>query len=164
MTSLSSWNRSLKRWPSWLAMGFIVLALMTVGVTRDSGPRTQQERIDSISRRLACPTCDGESVYVSQAAAAESIRNEVARQVATAQKSDDEIVAYIENRFGGKVLLVPRASGLDALVWVLPIAVLVCSVAGLAMAFSRWRSAQGLRATDEDEQLVESLMKENDRA
>ena len=151
-------NAGLKRWPSWVLMFLVAASLMAVGAARDGGPQTQQERIDGITRRLACPTCDGESVYVSQASAAENIRDEVARQVATGRLADDEIVALIESRFGGRVLLVPRASGLDALVWALPVAVLVCAVAGLAAAFRRWGRQKSVRATDEDERLVADLL------
>ena len=62
--------KKLKSWPVWMLMGVIVVALLAVGATKDSGPRTQGDRIDAISKRLACPTCDGESVYVSRASAA----------------------------------------------------------------------------------------------
>ena len=57
----------IKSWPSWMLMGLTVVVLLTVGGTRDNGPLTQSDRIDSIARRVACPTCDGESVYASRA-------------------------------------------------------------------------------------------------
>ena len=75
---------------SWLLLVLSAVALLTFGSTRDSGPRTQADRIDAITKVLACPTCSGESVYVSRASAAESIRSEVARQIASGQRSDDE--------------------------------------------------------------------------
>jgi cytochrome c-type biogenesis protein CcmH/NrfF len=153
--------KTLKSWPVWMAMGILVVALLAVGSTRSDGPRTQEDRIDSISRRIACPTCDGESVFVSQASASQAIRNEIARQVAEGLQSDEEIVGFIEQRFGGQVLLVPKATGLDALVWALPVAVFVCSVAGLTVAFRRWRKQQGGEATDEDRAIVAALLAED---
>ena len=127
MTGSTVMNR-IKSWPAWMLMGLMVVVLLTIGATRDGGPLTQSERIDAISQRLACPTCNGESVYVSRAAAAESIRNQVARDVAAGALTDDQIIAAIASTFEAKVLLVPRATGFDALVWVLPIVVAVCSV------------------------------------
>lgn len=150
-------NRRLKKWPMWLAMAAATAALLLVGTSGSTGPLTQQERIDAITRRLACPTCDGESVFVSQASAAEAIRNEVARQVGAGVLGDDEIVAYVEERFGGQVLLVPRADGLDALVWILPVVAGVSSVAALAVVFRRWRGHGGLTASEDDEALVADL-------
>lgn len=155
---MSRTMKLLKSWPMWMLMAVLVVALLAVGSTRSDGPRTQEDRIDAISKRIACPTCDGESVFVSQASASQAIRNEIARQVGEGLQSDDEIVGFIEQRFGGQVLLVPKATGLDALVWALPVAVFVCSVAGLVVAFRRWKRQQGGEATDEDRAIVAALL------
>ena len=93
--STASVMTRIKSWPVWMLMGLIIVVLLTIGATRDNGPLTQSERIDAISQRLACPTCNGESVYVSRAAAAESIRNQVARDVAAGALTDDQIIAAI---------------------------------------------------------------------
>lgn len=153
--------KKMKSWPVWMLMGILTVALLAVGTTRDSGPLTQSDRIDAISKRIACPTCDGESIYVSRATAADAIRKQVARDVAEGQLSDDEIIAGIADSFDAQVLLVPRATGLDSLVWVLPIAVLVCAIAGLIVAFRRWRSQLVVDASDEDFVLVEKLLAED---
>lgn len=136
-------RRILSSWPAWTLVIVAAFLLVVVGGSRDRGPLSQQERIEQIGRRIACPTCAGESISVSRATAALSIRSEIARQVIDGQRSDDEIVGYIVSRFGGEVLLVPRASGVDALVWALPVAVAVLLVAGLAFAFVRWRRQPG---------------------
>ena len=151
----------IKSWPVWMLMGLIVVVLLTIGATRDNGPLTQSERIDAISQRLACPTCNGESVYVSRAAAAESIRNQVARDVSAGKLTDDEIIAAIASAFEAKVLLVPRTTGFDALVWVLPIAVGVCSLTALGFAFRRWQKNQGAVPSEDDVALVERLLAED---
>ncbi|MEY3925168.1 MAG: cytochrome c biosis protein CcmH [Actinomycetota bacterium] len=128
----------------WALAAVITVAFLVVGSTRTGEPRTQQDRIDAISKRLACPTCQGESIYVSRAPAAESVRAEIARQVASAQRTDDEIIAYIENRFGSSVLLVPRSDGLDALIWILPVSLGILGVGGLGLLFVRWRREQSM--------------------
>jgi cytochrome c-type biogenesis protein CcmH/NrfF len=147
---------------SWLFMLVATVALLVVGAVRESGPLTQQDRIDAIAQRLACPTCSGESIYVSRASAAEALRAEIARQVAAGQRTDDEIIAYVEARFGGQVLLVPRATGLDALVWALPVAVLVASLAALTAAFVRWRRRDEMVPSDDDRAIVAQALANND--
>lgn len=124
---------------SWAVIAIVTVSMLGLGSLRDSGPLTQQDRIDSVTKRIACPTCDGESVFVSRASAAQAIRAEVARQVGDGVRTDDEIVAYIADRFGGEVLLVPRGEGLDAVIWILPVLVAVVLVVGLAAAFRRSR-------------------------
>jgi cytochrome c-type biogenesis protein CcmH/NrfF len=151
----------LKSWPMWMLMGLIVVALLTVGTTRDNGPLTQSDRIDSITKHIACPTCDGESVYVSRASAAEAIRKQVARDVRAGTMTDDEIIGSIAKAFKAQVLLVPRATGIDSLVWIMPIAVLVCAVAGLWAAFRRWRRDNSGEASSDDVALVEKLLSED---
>lgn len=136
---LTSPRRILSSWPAWTLVLVASFLLVVVGGSRDRGPLSQQERIEQIGRRIACPTCAGESISVSRATAAQSIRSEIARQVIDGQRSDDEIVAFVVSRFGGEVLLVPRATGIDALVWALPVAVAVVLAAGLVLAFVRWR-------------------------
>jgi len=153
-----SWNKQVKRWPGWMVLLLVVVGLLAVGATRDTGPRTPEERVEEISKRLACPVCDGESVFESRNNASQSIRTEIAQQVAAGTVSDDEIVTFIEQRFGGKVLLVPRATGIDALVWALPAAALVCSVVGLAFAFRRWKLAADTVPDDADRALVAAAL------
>jgi len=151
--------KSIKQPAVWVAMAIIVGLLLVVGANNNSGPLTQQERIDEISQRLACPTCQGESVYVSRAPAAASLREEIARQVGGGERTDDEILAFVEQRFGGRVLLVPRSSGVDALVWALPVTALICALAGLVFAFRRWRVSGDVKVSDSDRKIVDEAMR-----
>ena len=161
MTGTSK-SRLLKSWPSWVLLVLVVGGLLAVGATRDAGPRTAEERVEDISSRLACPICDGESVFESRNADSQAIRIEIARQVDTGTVSDDQIINFIEQRFGSKVLLVPKATGIDALVWALPAAALVCAVVGLGVAFRRWKAAADTIPDDEDRRLVAAALDEDD--
>jgi cytochrome c-type biogenesis protein CcmH len=161
---MSNVGRNVKRWPGWVALALVVVGFLAVGVTRDTGPQTEGDRIDGIARRIACPICDGESVYESRNNASVSIRTEIEAQVREGVRTDDEIIGYIAERYRGDVLLVPRATGLDTLVWALPVAALVCGVAGLAVAFRRWsRQARAApTATDADYALVDQALRDLD--
>ncbi len=153
-------NQSVKRWPGWLALLFVVVALLVVGYVRETGPRSTQERIEDISKRLACPVCDGESVFESSNASSTAIRTEIRRQVTAGTANDDQIIAFIEDRFDGNLLLVPKATGIDALVWALPVAAFVCAVVGLGVAFRRWRLAADTVPDDADrDRVTEELSK-----
>ncbi|MEI6742851.1 MAG: cytochrome c-type biogenesis protein CcmH [bacterium] len=141
----------------WILMLLLTVGLLAFGTLRNRGPLTQQGRIDAISQQLACPTCNGESIYVSRAPAAEAIRNEIAREVAAGQNSDDQIAAVIERNFPGSVLL-PRTDGVESLVWILPVVALVGGLCGLGLVFRRWKHAALLHASDADFAIVEAAL------
>ena len=101
---------SLKKWPGWVLLMFVVAGFLAIGTTRDSGPRTPEQRVESITRRLACPVCDGESVYESANDASAAIRSEVRTQVTQTDATDDEIIAYIVQQFGARTQLLPKAT------------------------------------------------------
>jgi cytochrome c-type biogenesis protein CcmH len=156
--------RTLKRWPAWVLLVFVVVAFLAVGASRASGPSTPAERADAIARRVACPVCDGESVYESRNTASVNLRTAIAQLVDEGRLDDDEIIAAIERSYGGRVLLVPRASGFDALVWALPVAALVCAAAGLAVTFRRWRREGAVHdPTDDERALVAAALVDGDR-
>jgi len=159
--SRSTLNRTIKRWPSWVLLLLCAVVLMVVGVDRVSGPSTAEERIDAIAQRLACPTCDGESVYESRGSASQAIRKEIARRVADGQSSDDEIVAAIDDSYEADLRLVPDSSGLESMIWIAPMVVAVGAVALLVVAFRRWRSDGSLTPTDEERSVVEKALRES---
>jgi len=150
-----------KRWPGWLLMAVVLAAFLTIGATRASGARSNAERVDAIAKTIKCPVCRSESVFDSKAQASQNIRDEIARQVA-AGRSDDQIRAFINARFQDQgLLLVPPKSGVDSLVWVLPVVALVLAAGGLAVAFRKWRLAPDTVPTDDDRALVESARHAN---
>jgi cytochrome c-type biogenesis protein CcmH len=160
------WSTAVKRWPAWVALVLVVVAFLAVGASRASGPSTPEERAAQLEKRVACPTCAGESVYESRATASQNIRTEIRGLVDEGRLADDEIIGTIERSFGGRVLLVPKASGFDALVWALPVAALVCAVAGLAMTFRRWRreASEETDPTEDDRELVAAALQSEDDA
>jgi cytochrome c-type biogenesis protein CcmH len=162
MARAKQWNRKVKGWAGWIAMSVVLAVALTIGATRDTGPQTPEDRVDSITQRVACPICDGESVFESQNNASRSIRNEVTELVRANELSDDEVIAFIENRYGADVLLVPKASGFDALIWVLPTIGFVVGVAALVVVFRRWkRDADAVGdVTEEDRELVAAALRD----
>ena len=152
----------LKSWPGWLLMAVILAAFLTIGATRAGGARSNAERVDAIAKTIKCPVCRSESVFDSKADASQNIRDEIARQVA-AGRSDDQIRAFINARFQDQgLLLVPPTSGVDSLVWVLPVVALVLAAGGLVVAFRKWRLAPDTVPTDDDRALVDAARHANE--
>lgn len=151
---------SHSRLVGWALLGVVVVALLAVGIVRDRGAESSQDRADDVARRIACPVCDGESVFESRNNASEAIRAAIDERVTAGRQSDDQIISYIESRFGGQVLLVPRATGIDAVVWAVPAGALAVALAALVLTFRRWSAQPHLAPTDSDRELVASAMEE----
>lgn len=150
--------KRVKGWPGWVLLTLTVAGLLAFGSTRDAGARTPEERVEEISKQLACPVCNGETVYESRNSQSASIRIEIAAQVRTTDASDDEIIAYIVQNFDARTQLLPSATGFESLVWVLPVVALVCAAVGLLFAFRRWRRAIDTVPSESDRELVAAAL------
>ena len=155
---------SLKRWPGWVLLVLVVVGFLAYGSTKDAGAQTPEERVEEISKQLACPVCGGETVYESRNSTSASIRAEIKLQVSTTDASDDQIIAYIVQQFGAKTQLLPKASGFESLVWVLPAVALVCAAVGLFFSFRRWRTNVDTVPDDADRARVEAALVAEDLA
>ncbi len=130
----------MKRWPMWLFMAAVVVALLAFGSQRANDSGTAPERVKAIAATIKCPVCSGESIAVSRVPAAVAIREEIARQVAEG-RSDSEVRQAINAAYPDATILTPPSSGFASLVWILPVALLIAGGFGLASAFRRWQPA-----------------------
>jgi cytochrome c-type biogenesis protein CcmH len=147
----------LRVWGPWVLLVVVVVAVLSVATFTSRSSPTAADRVNNISLTIKCPVCAGESVAVSNAPASLEIRKEIAEQVQQSQ-TDEQIRSYYAAKYGEAILLTPSASGINALVWILPVVALALAIAGLAIAFRRWSVAPTARATDADRELVASAM------
>jgi len=141
---------------AWAALLVIVIVSLAIAA-RGPSHLTPAQEAASIASEVRCPTCEGQSAEVSDAPAAAAVRTFVLQQVEAGQ-SRGEIEQALQDRYGSDILLRPPASGVAGLVWVLPVVALVIAVAGLAMAFRRWRTAGEPPLSDEDRARVAAAL------
>ena len=137
---------------AWIGLAVSAAALLLIAAFGDREPTTDPERVQSLSESFACPECDGQSVAESNAAVAANIREFIRDEVA-AGSSDAEIRDALLESYGTDVLLNPPAEGFSALIWVLPVMVMVLGTAGL-VAVIRRRPAATRTASEADAALV----------
>ena len=144
----------MSRRMTWGLLALVLVGALAVGSRGESGPPTEDQRVQRIASVLRCPTCRGLSAAQSDAPSAEAIRDEVRRRV-QAGESDSAIKDYLISRYGEDILLQPRSK----LVWVLPLVAGGVAVGGLALLLRRRRARPGATASDEDEALVARAMR-----
>lgn len=123
---------------SWLVMAAVVVVALVVGTQTSGEHQTVEARVRSIAATVKCPQCRSQSAADSDTFAAEAIRDEIEQRLELGE-SADEIRGYFASRYGNDILLNPPSSGIAGLVWVLPVAGLVAALAGITVAFRRWR-------------------------
>jgi len=152
----------LRRWGPWLAMALVLGAALFVGTVSQREALTNADRLTNIARTVKCPVCSGESVAESNAQISQEIRKDIGLRLEAGQ-TDEQIREAYRAQYGDYILLTPSSSGVTSLVWILPVALLVVALAGLVVAFSRWRVRGELHASDADRALVADALGEDDQ-
>jgi cytochrome c-type biogenesis protein CcmH len=81
-------------------------------------------RAVNLAEKLRCLVCQNQSIADSNAELANDLRRQIREQIA-AGRSDDQIVAYMVNRYGDFVLYQPPFKVTTALLWAGPALLLI---------------------------------------
>jgi cytochrome c-type biogenesis protein CcmH len=106
-------------------------------------------RAADIAAKLRCPVCSGQSVLESNSAIAQEMQ-EVIRERLEQGDGEREVLAYFRGAYGDWIILRPRATGLNLLVYVLPVVALLGGGVGLFVVLRRWSAAGSGRAGESD--------------
>lgn len=82
----------------------------------------EEQRVQALGKQLRCATCQGMSIADSPASMARAQLDTVRTLVQQGQ-SDQQIKDFFVERYGEFALLKPSATGINALVWLVPFAV-----------------------------------------
>lgn len=110
----------------------------------------REARVQALGKQLRCPMCQGLSIADSSSSAARAQMDKV-RELVAAGKSDQEIRDYFTSRYGEWALLEPPATGMNLLVWLLPLALLVGGGLAIARTMRRPGSTAQPPAAEPDE-------------
>ena len=102
-------------------------------------PRVEA-RLKVIAHELRCLVCQNQTIADSNAPLAVDLRQQTRAMIA-AGKSDDEIRAYMVERYGDFVLYKPPLNAATAILWVAPGLLIVGGFAALFVMLRRRRTA-----------------------
>ena len=120
----------------WLMLAGVALALDPKEMLEDPTLEAQARALD---HALRCVVCQSESVASSNATWAVEARQVIREQVA-AGKSHDDVVDFFVERYGEFVLMTPRTTGSNWLLWAAGPAMLLLAM-GIGFGYLRGRSA-----------------------
>jgi cytochrome c-type biogenesis protein CcmH/NrfF len=133
---------------AWLFLAAAVIAGAShaaAATTEDAAPKLEQRSahprtsLDAVSSTVMCPTCDT-TLDRSNSPAAEQMRSWIRAAVA-AGWTKDQIRDGLVTEYGGdeSILATPRAQGVGALAWYVPVGIVVLLAATGIVLVRRWR-------------------------
>jgi cytochrome c-type biogenesis protein CcmH len=122
-----------------------------------------EERARDISAGLRCMVCQNQSIDDSDAELARDLRVLV-RDRLVAGDTNDEVVAYVVDRYGEFVLLRPTFSARNALLWGTPVIILLLgATAAFLFGQRQSQSRAGEALTVEEQARVAKILDEGER-
>jgi cytochrome c-type biogenesis protein CcmH len=134
-----------------LLLALILLSAVHIAAAQDGGTTeptvVTDDEVNAIAAKLYCPVCENIPLDVCGTEACADWRDEI-RTMLEQGSSEDEILAYFENRYGDRVLATPRREGFNLIVWLAPPAVLIIG-AGLLIVVLRRMAPSGAPAANQ---------------
>ena len=120
-----------------------------------------EARLKALAEELRCLVCQNQTIADSNATLAHDLRNEI-RELIAKGRSDDEIRAYMVERYGDFVLYRPPWKSTTVLLWLGPFALLAAGAAIFVVIVRRRRSEvdQPVDGTRRSRAEVEALLKD----
>ena len=146
-------------------LSFLLLCLLSSVVMaqvqdedRPSDDPVIEQRLAKLSKELRCLQCQNQTLADSPAGLAADLRREIRAQM-KAGKSDQEIIAFLTQRYGDFILYRPRVTAATYLLWFGPFVLLLAGLAVLFLYIRRRRdSITEQPLTAEDRRRAEEML------
>jgi cytochrome c-type biogenesis protein CcmH len=129
----------------------IVLSGVAAQSGADDADAELDERVQAFSRQLRCLVCQNETLADSRAELAIDLKREIRAQM-KAGRSDEQITAFLTERYGDFVLYRPPLKPTTYLLWFGPFVLLGGGLFALYRRLRHWPTPVGVRSLSAAEQ------------
>jgi len=119
----------------------LVICFASVALAKEAKPAEDPQiaqRMRALTEQLRCLVCQNETLADSRADLAEDLRKEIREQM-KAGKSDQEIIAFLTQRYGDFVLYKPPVKSTTYLLWFGPFVLLFAGTGVLYLYLKKRR-------------------------
>ena len=116
-----------------------------------AGDEAVEQRLNAIAEELRCLVCQNESLAGSRADLAQDLRNQIREQI-RAGRTDDQILAYMTERYGDFIRYRPPLKATTVALWAGPFVLLALAAGGLAWYVRRRRTRVAAAALSPEEE------------
>jgi cytochrome c-type biogenesis protein CcmH len=143
---------------AFLAALFLFCSIAAKGAQPIEDPQLDQ-RMQNLTQQLRCMVCRNETLADSQADVAADLRREIRKQMRDG-KTDQEIVAFLTQRYGDYVLYNPPVKPKTYPLWILPFVLFTGGIVLLYWYLRRRREAiQDQPLTADEHKRAEDLLR-----
>ena len=141
----------------------LVICFATVALAKEAKPAEDpqiEQRMRALTEQLRCLVCQNETLADSRADLAEDLRKEIREQM-KAGKSDQEIIAFLTQRYGDFVLYKPPVKATTYLLWFGPFVLLFAGTGVLYRYLKKRRELIDEKPlTDDERQRAEEILRQ----
>jgi cytochrome c-type biogenesis protein CcmH len=121
-----------------LALATTVAALLlTVTASASQAAPAPRTSLHAVESEVMCVSC-GVALAIAESPQADAERREITRLIAQG-KTKQEILDSLVATYGDRVLASPKDEGFGLAAYLVPIAIVLAMLAGLAITLPRWR-------------------------
>ena len=141
---------------------FASMLFLQTAIANDAAPLADdpvtEQRLITISEEMRCLVCQNESLAGSRSDLANDLRREI-RTLIKEGKSDQQIRAFMVERYGDFVLYRPPVKPITWLLWIGPFMILVIGIAFLLSYLRRRNTLVSSKIlSEEDNQKIDALL------
>ncbi len=139
---------------------FVLLLALPSGATGAAS----EEEVQHVATQLRCPVCQNLSVADSPSEMAKEMRGLIRDRLERGE-TREEVMAYFVSKYGEWILLSPRPSGFNLIVWILPFAAVLAGAVAIFAVVRHWNArarvrAAGMAAPSPDPAYLERVRRE----
>ena len=136
----------------------LILLLLLVAVQVESSSSSEIMEFDSESDRnryskliseLRCPKCMNTNLAGSDAPISKDLKSKVYNLITQDGMTDEQIIAYMRERYGDFVLYDPPLDGAAMIIWLVPVGLVLLAISIFGLAFTRIRTAKNSVLSEE---------------
>ena len=145
----------------------LILLLSFVGAQVEASSSSEIMEFDSESDRnryskliseLRCPKCMNTNLAGSDAPISKDLKSKVYNLITQDGMTDEQIIAYMRERYGDFVLYDPPLDGAAMIIWLVPVGLILLAISILGLAFTRIRTAKNAVLSEEKKTEMQALL------
>ena len=145
----------------------LILLLLLVAVQIEANSSSEIMEFDSESDRnryskliseLRCPKCMNTNLAGSDAPISKDLKSKVYNLITQDGMTDEQIIAYMRERYGDFVLYDPPLDGAAMIIWLVPVGLVLLAISILGLAFTRIRTAKNSVLSEEKKTEMQALL------